>query len=190
MQRYVPNILSVSRIILCIVLFSLTGYPVLFTVLYFVAGITDIADGFLARYWKVESSLGAKLDSLGDFILYTLIVWVFLVFTSISSNATVKVMIVSIFICKAIALTITKIKFGQWGMIHTLANKLSGLLVYFSLPAYILYPGMPMWVIVIICSFALFASIEENAIVLFSKTYDINHKSLFIRSSGIKKNRS
>ena len=33
--------------------------------------ITDALDGYLARKWKQESELGAKLDSWGDFAVYT-----------------------------------------------------------------------------------------------------------------------
>ena len=39
-----------------------------FWVLYLIAGLTDMLDGFLARRWGVESKFGARLDSLADFV--------------------------------------------------------------------------------------------------------------------------
>jgi CDP-diacylglycerol--glycerol-3-phosphate 3-phosphatidyltransferase len=39
-----------------------------FWVLYLIAGLTDILDGFLARRWDMESQYGARLDSLADIV--------------------------------------------------------------------------------------------------------------------------
>ncbi len=44
------------------------NFSALFYVLYFVCGISDITDGFLAGKLDAESSFGSKLDSLADFI--------------------------------------------------------------------------------------------------------------------------
>ena len=67
-MKHIPNILSASRIALCLPLLLADAMTVPFWVLYVTAGTTDMLDGFLARRWGVESKFGARLDSLADFV--------------------------------------------------------------------------------------------------------------------------
>ena len=67
-MKRIPDLLSMSRIVLCLPLLMVDAMTVPFWVLYVIAGLTDILDGFLARRWGVESKLGARLDSLADFV--------------------------------------------------------------------------------------------------------------------------
>ena len=66
-MKRIPNLLSTSRIALCLPLLLVDAMTLPFWVLYLIAGLTDILDGFLARRWGVESKFGARLDSLADF---------------------------------------------------------------------------------------------------------------------------
>jgi len=65
-MKNVPNILSISRIAVSGLLFFLVSHPVLFTILYLYCGLSDIADGYLARRWNAESGLGANQIAGGD----------------------------------------------------------------------------------------------------------------------------
>ena len=67
-MKHIPNILSASRIALCLPLLLVDAMTVPFWILYLIAGLTDILDGFLARRWGVESKFGARLDSFADFV--------------------------------------------------------------------------------------------------------------------------
>ena len=67
-MKRIPNLLSTSRIALCLPLLSVDAMTLPFRVLYLIAGLTDMLDGFLARRWGVESKFGARLDSLADFL--------------------------------------------------------------------------------------------------------------------------
>ncbi|MCG8509963.1 MAG: CDP-alcohol phosphatidyltransferase family protein, partial [Rhodospirillales bacterium] len=61
--------------------FCFKPHPDLLIVSIVVCGIalmTDIADGLLARYWKVHSVLGRQWDSLGDKPFYIAIIIAFL----------------------------------------------------------------------------------------------------------------
>ena len=66
------NILTLSRILLAAVIFLLLmssdGY-LLALVLFFLAGITDYFDGYLARKYNSVSQLGEILDPIADKIL-------------------------------------------------------------------------------------------------------------------------
>ena len=66
------NLLTLSRIFVGIVIFALlmlNNYLVLAFVLFFVAGLTDYFDGFLARKFDATSQMGEILDPIADKIL-------------------------------------------------------------------------------------------------------------------------
>ncbi len=70
----IPNIITVARILLVLPIAwaLLQQYFVLALVLFFVAGVSDGVDGFLAKHFGWTSRLGALLDPLADkFLLVT-----------------------------------------------------------------------------------------------------------------------
>jgi CDP-diacylglycerol--glycerol-3-phosphate 3-phosphatidyltransferase len=73
-MKNIPNILTLFRVIL-IPFFVLAFYlPIensfyIATWIFFIAGVTDYLDGYLARRWDVSSKLGAFLDPVADKIM-------------------------------------------------------------------------------------------------------------------------
>ncbi|MBT7839758.1 MAG: CDP-alcohol phosphatidyltransferase family protein, partial [Candidatus Thioglobus sp.] len=67
----VPNALSILRIILTVpvVLTLLNHQYFLAMVLFFVAGITDALDGWIAKRYSFETRLGSILDPVADKLL-------------------------------------------------------------------------------------------------------------------------
>lgn len=66
------NILTLSRILLAALIFILLMSPDGYfwaLLLFFLAGITDYFDGYLARKYNAESQLGEILDPIADKIL-------------------------------------------------------------------------------------------------------------------------
>ena len=66
------NLLTLSRIFIAIIIFGilmLNNYYILAFVLFFVAGLTDYFDGFLARKYNASSQMGEILDPIADKIL-------------------------------------------------------------------------------------------------------------------------
>ena len=66
------NLLTFSRIILAAVIFILLISPdgyFLALILFFIAGITDYFDGYLARKYNAVSQIGEILDPIADKIL-------------------------------------------------------------------------------------------------------------------------
>ena len=66
------NILTISRIFLATIIFLLLMSPdgyLLSLILFFIAGITDYLDGYLARKYDAVSQLGEILDPIADKIL-------------------------------------------------------------------------------------------------------------------------
>lgn len=68
MLRYIPNILTVFRILLVPVFlyFILTGEYHTAAAVFITAGITDAVDGFIARRYNARTELGAALDPFAD----------------------------------------------------------------------------------------------------------------------------
>jgi len=175
---YIPNILSISRIVASILLLFFFDNLKAFIPLYLFAGISDILDGFLARRFKVESSSGARLDSIGDtFFFIILLVYLFIAQQDIMLRYIIP--IIAIAAVKLSSILIGLIKFRKLTMLHTIANKATGLLVYL-IPLFI-WLGVNQFITFIIV-IALLAATEEMIILIKSpRNYiEINRKGLFI----------
>ena len=78
MYRHVPNLITILRLLLTVVFFiilnindvdSFSRQMWLGFIVFIVATLTDILDGYLARKWKVESAFGRIVDPFVDKIL-------------------------------------------------------------------------------------------------------------------------
>jgi len=66
------NILTLARILIAMVIFAflmLDNYYLFSFILFFIAGLTDYLDGFLARKYNASSQIGEILDPIADKIL-------------------------------------------------------------------------------------------------------------------------
>jgi CDP-diacylglycerol--glycerol-3-phosphate 3-phosphatidyltransferase len=160
-MKQIPDLLSMSRIVLCLPLLMVDAMTTPFWVLYLIAGLTDILDGFLARRWGVESKFGAKLDSLADFVFvlvvgYKLFPWLKLptaLWMMIGLVALVKVI-------NAISSFVVKERIEY---LHTKANKLTGFLLFIGMMTIEQSYFVPIaWAIACI---ALFAAIQEGHLI-------------------------
>jgi CDP-diacylglycerol--glycerol-3-phosphate 3-phosphatidyltransferase len=174
--RQIPNILSISRILISIVLFFLFENLYIFITFYLFEGLTDILDGHLARKLHAKSSLGSKLDSIGDFVFYVLLITYL-----IAKHGEILMQyfgfIIIVFLFRVINIIFGFIKYKQLVMIHTIANKITGFLV-FLLPILIWLERKELLFIVLII--ALLSPVEEFLIILRSdkSKIDLNEKGL------------
>ena len=157
-MKHIPNILSASRIALCLPLLLVDAMTVPFWVLYLIAGVTDILDGFLARRWGVESKFGARLDSLADFVFvlavgYKLFPWLKL-------PTALWILIGIIALVKVSNAVNSYVVEHRIEFLHTKANKLTGFLLFIGMMAIGQSYFVPIaWAIACI---ALFAAIHEG----------------------------
>ena len=65
------NFITIARILLApiIMLFLIFGNYLICVILFFLAGLTDYFDGYLARKYNAESQIGEILDPIADKIL-------------------------------------------------------------------------------------------------------------------------
>jgi CDP-diacylglycerol--glycerol-3-phosphate 3-phosphatidyltransferase len=96
---------------------------------YLLAGLTDVLDGYTARKLNAQSTLGAKLDSIGDFVFYVLLI-AYLATKHKEIVMPYLLFIIIIFLFRIINIVFGVIKYKQLIMIHTIANKLTGFLVF------------------------------------------------------------
>ena len=174
--KQIPNILSICRIGFSGMLLLLFGSPILFLTFYLLAGITDIADGYIARKYGWTSRTGALLDSVADAFFFLCIILIICrnYPIIITDNLLWLILILSF---KLLSLIIGFIRFRKVVSIHTIANKVIGLLLFFSVPLiFFAISGLFIKAIFII---ALLPAIEEFLIVLSCKKLNRNRKSLF-----------
>ena len=160
-MKRIPNLLSALRIALCLPLLLVDAMTVPFWVLYVIAGMTDMLDGFLARRWGVESKFGARLDSLADFVFvlavgYKLFPWLKL-------PTALWMMIGVIALVKMVNAISSYVINHKIAFLHTKAKKLTGFLLFIGMMTIGQSYFVPVaWVIACI---ALFAAIQEGHII-------------------------
>ena len=176
-MKNIPNILSICRIFLSFLLLLLKPLGIPFFIIYIICGISDFLDGFIARKYKVTTKLGARLDSIADFVMFMIIIIV--IYPLITSSVIIKVSIFGIIIIRVIAATTAFIKYKSFAMIHTYGNKITGFLVLL-IPVFLLLKVTDK-IILFVCIIAILSAMEELLIQITSKELDLNRKSIFTK---------
>ena len=178
--KRLPDLISCLRIALSIALLFLTDKPILFATVYFLCGISDVLDGYLARRLSAETTFGSKLESAGDFVFYLVCLRVLLTFADRGEGGIILACITIIVAMRAINLVITKMRFNQWCIMHTIGNKLTGFALFLMLPVWVLANGIIFWSSIAVGVMAGLSALEEAVILLKSETYDTNRRSIVI----------
>ncbi|MDR2712050.1 MAG: CDP-alcohol phosphatidyltransferase family protein [Clostridiales bacterium] len=179
-MKKLPNLITGTRVILSIILLFLVRQPLAFVIVYFYCGISDFADGFIARRFKIETAIGAKLDSLADFIFFAVNLFILITMVRIGNLALVIATITAIATIRVVNLIVTKQKFSQWGIIHTVANKAAGGTLFISMPICVWLGSVPSWLIISVGIVATISAIEELLILITAEIYNANRKYFFI----------
>ena len=155
-MKRLPNVISLLRIAgsLGLLFCDVAGW--LFWVLYALCGISDIVDGWLARNIQAESKTGAILDSVADVVFVAccairllpvleIPIWLWF-WTGIIVTIKIINQISALVVCKRFCFP------------HTLANKLTGFLLFLMVPT-MFWSMIP---ISIVASLATFAAVQEG----------------------------
>ena len=177
--KNVPNCITSLRIAGTAAMVFFDPRSVWFYVVYALTGITDALDGFLARKLKITSDLGAKLDSIADLLFYAVMVLKILPklieVLPLAIWCTVGVTV----LMRIASYLIAAVKYHRFASLHTVLNKLTGLLL-FLVPFGLLLPSF--WDVALCtmgCIVAFFASLEELIIHIKSSTYNQKTKTAF-----------
>lgn len=68
-----PNCITFFRIIGTLCLLFMPACSTMFLLIYTLAGVTDVLDGWLARKTGTASAWGARLDSIADLFFYAVL---------------------------------------------------------------------------------------------------------------------
>ena len=152
------NALTICRIALSIALLIPATFSPAFFALYVLAGVTDMLDGYIARRTGTESELGAKLDSIADFILA--VVCLVKILPAIAVPTWLWIWVAAIVLVKAANAVSGFVVEKRLVMPHTMANKVAGFVVFlvpFAIPLFgIAVPA------IIACAIATFAAVQEG----------------------------
>jgi CDP-diacylglycerol--glycerol-3-phosphate 3-phosphatidyltransferase len=181
--KQLPNAITSLRILLSITLLFLLRQPLAFVTVYVLCGISDVVDGFLARHLKLETALGAKLDSSADFIFFAVSLFAFFTLVRIENPVLLIVIVALIAAIRVANFLLTKKKFSQWAVMHTVGNKATGLLLFVFIPVCVWLNSAPLWLLFAVGIIGLLSALEELVILLTTKRYEVNRKSVFTTPS-------
>ena len=155
-MKHLPNVISVLRIAGAIGLLfcDVAGWP--FWVLYTLCGISDIADGWLARKLRAETKAGAILDSVADIVFVACCAIRLLPLLEIPAWLWIwaGVIVFIKMVNQVSALAVYK----RFCFPHTVANKLTGLLLFMAIPA----AFRSVIPVAIVAAVASFAAVQEG----------------------------
>ena len=156
-RKQIANIITISRILSCIYLLFCPAFSISFFIMYLFCGITDMADGAIARKTKSVSEFGARLDTVADSV-----------FVAVCFVKILPLMQFPTWLWNWIVM-IASIKIGNivWGVIsnkklisiHTILNKVTGFLL-FLLPLTLKFID-PICSSTVVCFMATVSAIDE-----------------------------
>jgi cardiolipin synthase (CMP-forming) len=123
----IPNFISFYRLLAfpVILYFIFTGQENLFAVFLVINLLSDVADGFIARRFNMETEFGSRLDSIADNTTYLLAFTGILIFKL--EDLMPHIFSFTVFFL-SIALThvVSLIKFGRFPSLHLYSTKVGG----------------------------------------------------------------
>ena len=157
-MKRLPNAITALRFLGAVSLLFFDGGSAVFWTIYFVCGLSDMADGYLARALHCKSKTGAVLDSLADLVFvacccYKLLpALAFPKWQWIWAGAIVAIKVIN----QISALVMHK----KCVFPHTVANKVTGFLLFLGVPlAVFLESAVPMVFVAVV---ATFAAVQEG----------------------------
>lgn len=183
-MKHAANLLSLSRLLLVPLAVAFYRQPAVFYPLYLLGGLTDILDGIVARKTGTQSTLGARLDTLGDIMLCAgicLVLWLW-----VGASLTPFLWwAAAIALMRLLVSALARVKYGRWASIHTIGNKLTGFCLFalpFAVPAgKLLAPAL-----FFVCLLATLSAAEEALIHIRSAHLYLNRRGLWDQSRPIK----
>ena len=165
-RRHGPNVISALRILGALGLLFCEPAGVAFWAIYAFCGISDMADGWLARKLHAETKTGAILDSVADLSFVACCAIRLLPLQSIPSWLWfwAGIIVVIKIVNQASALFV----FKRLCFPHTVANKLTGFLLFLAVPT-LFWTMIP---VAVVAAVATFAAIQEGHFIRLKKIWN------------------
>ena len=134
-RKYIPNILTALRMLGAVLLLFTKPLTLPFYLLHGFCGLTDALDGAFARALHASSRLGAQLDSIADLMFYSAMMGKLMPILWARMPASVWWIVGAAVVIRLCAYGVAAVIQHRFSALHTILNKLTGLLVF-------LVPGM------------------------------------------------
>ena len=164
-KRQIANMITSIRILCSFLLLFCPPLSIPFYIIYIIAGVSDMIDGTVARKTGTVSELGSNLDTIADFIF--VLVCLIKIIPILNIENWMYFFIVFIVIIKITNIILGFITQKKLVSVHSITNKILGALL-FALP-FTLSAISLRYTVTIICSFALFAAMQEGYIIIKHK---------------------
>ena len=123
----IPNLITLYRLLMVpvILYFAISGREKLFAIFLVINLLSDIIDGYIARRFKMESEIGAKLDSFADNFNYVLAIIGFFIFKmdDLRPHLVSLIIFISMLLLTVI---VPLIKFRKFPSFHLYVTKIGG----------------------------------------------------------------
>ena len=130
MKKHIANIITGLRIVLSLPILLMPLTSAWFYALYLLCGLSDMADGTVARKTNSASEFGARLDTLSDFVFMSVALIKFVPHFHIPVWLWIWIGVIAIIKLGNAALGFVRTK--KLISPHTLLNKITGLLLFLS----------------------------------------------------------
>jgi CDP-diacylglycerol--glycerol-3-phosphate 3-phosphatidyltransferase len=177
--RHVPNLISVARIVATPVLLilALKEQEDAFKWLLLGALLSDIADGLIAMTFSLTSALGARLDTLGDTLVWIAVVvgiWKFHP-ALVTDFKIVFVLVIGFWVLQHI---VSLLRYRKLTSFHTYVVRISAYALGIFVMSMFLW-GVQPWLLYLAAGLSIAGSIEELIIIALLPEWTANVRGLY-----------
>ncbi|MFO7999986.1 MAG: CDP-alcohol phosphatidyltransferase family protein [Marinilabilia sp.] len=175
----VPNLLSLYRLLVfpVILFMALTGREEWFVILLCISLVSDVLDGSIARYFKLQTNFGAALDNLADIFTYAMALLGLFLFkwSEIEPHAWILYLFLGVFVLSYI---VSFLRFGKIPGLHLYSAVSAGYLqgiFFFVLFVFGFFP----WLYYLAVGWGAIAYIEKTIVLFKLDDIKIGVKGLY-----------
>lgn len=159
------NALTVSRMALSLMMLRFPAFSVPFYILYVAAGLTDMADGWIARKTGTVSEWGSRLDTAADFVFVA--AGLVKLLPAMALPGFILIWTALIAAIKVVSVLSGFVVQKRFVALHTALNKMTGILL-FALP--LTLPLVELrYSASVVCLTATLAAIQEGHLIRSGK---------------------
>ena len=159
------NVITGCRILFSAIILWVPVFSPVFYGCYLAAGFTDMIDGTIARKLGTEGEFGSKFDTIADIVFIVAAAYKMLPVMEIPKGIWIWIGVIALI--KIINIISGFVVVKQFVSVHTVANKITGLLV-FLLPLTMAVVEL-RYSALVVCIVATFAAIQEGHFIRIGK---------------------
>ena len=159
------NVVTGCRILFSVIILLVPVFSPVFYGCYLAAGFTDMIDGTIARKLGTEGEFGSKMDTIADIVFVAAAAYKILPVMEIPKDIWIWIGVISLI--KIINIISGFVVAKQFVSAHTVANKITGLLM-FVLPLTMAVVEL-RYSALAVCVVATFAAIQEGHFIRTGK---------------------